>query len=368
MGWNNLLLRKQLFMAFDTNGSGEVTFREFCEGYSTLLRGTVPQLLEFAWRVFNVSGQLELQPADIFTVLKLGLQGVREIKEQQGAAPPGLEETYFPEREARQLCDEYIGRGSAPLSKRDFSRLILRCRRFVECLIPGFELIPQDPLHRAVESGEAAECTHLLDVDGLEVDGQDAQAFPTTPLHLASQFGHREACVALLDHGASLRLLSAGGDAALHIAARHGKEDVAQLFLQRQCDVTSHNSTGQTALHLAAEYGHFRLARALVAGLSGKLVTDLGDHEGNTPLHSAAVSDNFLALDAFLEPTALDVNTRNRNGETPLTLAAQHGSLRVARRLIELGADIAAVDGAGRSVLNAAVATPGNQALITMLL
>ena len=205
-------------------------------------------------------------------------------------------------------------------------------------------------------------------MDGLEVDGQDAQAFPTTPLHLAAQFGHREACVALLDHGASLRLLSAGGDAALHIAARHGKEDVAQLFLQRQCDVTSHNSTGQTALHLAAEYGHFRLARALVAGLSGKLVTDLGDHEGNTPLHSAAVSDNFLALDAFLEPTALDVNTRNRNGETPLTLAAQHGSLRVARRLIELGADIAAVDGAGRSVLNAAVATPGNQALITMLL
>lgn len=32
MGWNNLLLRKQLFMAFDTNGNGEVTFREFCEG------------------------------------------------------------------------------------------------------------------------------------------------------------------------------------------------------------------------------------------------------------------------------------------------------------------------------------------------
>ena len=98
-----------------------------------------------------------------------------------------------------------------------------------------------------------------------------------------------------------------------------------QLFLQRQCDVVSQNSIGQTALHLAAEHGHFRLARALVAGLSGQLVTDLGDHEGNTPLHSAAVSDNFLALDAFLEPSPLDVNVRNRNGETPLTLAAQHG-------------------------------------------
>ena len=355
-------------MAFDTNGNGEVTFLEFCVGYSTLLRGTVPQLLEFAWRVFNVSGQLELQPADIFTVLKLGLQGVREIKEQQGAVPPGLEETHFPEREARQLCDEHCGRGSAPLSKRDFSRLILRCRRFVECLIPGFELIPQDPLHRAAESGEASECSHLLNVDGLEVDGQDALAFPTTPLHLAAQFGHRDACITLLDHGASLRLLSSDGDGALHIAARHGKEDVAQLFLQRHCDVVSQNALGQTALHLAAEYGHFRLARALVTGLGGQLVTDYGDHEGNTPLHSAALSDNFLALDAFLETADLDVNVRNRHGETPLVLAAVNGALRVARRLIELGADVAAVDGAGRSVLNAAVCKPGNQALISILL
>ena len=50
MGWSNLLLRKQLFKAFDLDGHGDINFTEFCEGYSAMLRGTVPELLDFAWR------------------------------------------------------------------------------------------------------------------------------------------------------------------------------------------------------------------------------------------------------------------------------------------------------------------------------
>lgn len=60
MGWTNLLLRKQLFKAFDLEGHGDITFTEFCEGYSTMLRGTVPELLEFAWRVYHVQGDANL--------------------------------------------------------------------------------------------------------------------------------------------------------------------------------------------------------------------------------------------------------------------------------------------------------------------
>ena len=56
MGWSNLLLRKQLFKAFDLENHGDLTFTEFCEGYSTMLRGTVPELLEFAWRVYHIQG------------------------------------------------------------------------------------------------------------------------------------------------------------------------------------------------------------------------------------------------------------------------------------------------------------------------
>jgi hypothetical protein len=60
MGWSNLLLRKQLFKAFDLEGHGDITFTEFCEGYSTMLRGTVPELQEFAWRVYHIQGDSNL--------------------------------------------------------------------------------------------------------------------------------------------------------------------------------------------------------------------------------------------------------------------------------------------------------------------
>jgi hypothetical protein len=29
---------------------GDINFTEFCEGYSAMLRGTVPELLDFSWR------------------------------------------------------------------------------------------------------------------------------------------------------------------------------------------------------------------------------------------------------------------------------------------------------------------------------
>ena len=60
LGWANPLLLKQFFRAFDVEKRGEITFPEFAEGYSAMLRGTVPELLAFAWRVYHCSGPAEL--------------------------------------------------------------------------------------------------------------------------------------------------------------------------------------------------------------------------------------------------------------------------------------------------------------------
>ena len=60
MGWSNLLLRKQLFKAFDFDRHGDINFTEFAEGYSTMLRGTVPEMLEFAWRMYHIQGPPDL--------------------------------------------------------------------------------------------------------------------------------------------------------------------------------------------------------------------------------------------------------------------------------------------------------------------
>ena len=49
------------------------------------------------------------------------------------------------------------------------------------------------------EAGELEEVCRLIDMDGMDVDGRDALAHPTTPLHLAAKYGHAEVVRALLD-------------------------------------------------------------------------------------------------------------------------------------------------------------------------
>lgn len=73
-------------------------------------------------------------------------------------------------------------------------------------LIRNAALCVQDPLHRAAENGETMECSHLLEVDLLDVDGRDGIAFPTTPLHLAARYGHADVVKLLLNKGGNMRL------------------------------------------------------------------------------------------------------------------------------------------------------------------
>ena len=80
----------------------------------------------------------------VYTILRLALAGLEEVRSRQGNVAGGItEETRFPERSARQLLEAIFGERNTPLTKIEFSRIILRHRKLVDCLIPGFELIPQ---------------------------------------------------------------------------------------------------------------------------------------------------------------------------------------------------------------------------------
>ncbi|HOL64090.1 MAG TPA: ankyrin repeat domain-containing protein [Accumulibacter sp.] len=63
------------------------------------------------------------------------------------------------------------------------------------------------------------------------------------------------------------------------------------------------------------------------------------DAFGNTLLMQAVQRDNTSLFDYLLKQRAR-VNTRNRNGETALSLAAYRGKLPFAQRLVDAGADV----------------------------
>jgi len=157
MGWTNTLLRKQLFRAFDQDGHGDITFLEFVQGYSVMIRGNVGDMINFAWDVYHITGPKDaLAITDLFTVLRLALEGLSEVRNKLGinACVTLGENLRFPDRTARQMITKVFGDRNTPLSKDEFSHLVLANRRFVEILIPGFEMIPLDPLHHAVEIGD----------------------------------------------------------------------------------------------------------------------------------------------------------------------------------------------------------------------
>ena len=62
------------------------------------------------------------------------------------------------------------------------------------------------------------------------------------------------------------------------------------------------------------------------------------------------------------------MDARDHEGRTPLAVAAEHRSLRVARKLVELGANCHTTDLAGRSILNTAVRVAENEAMIALML
>eukprot|EP00959_Pyramimonas_sp_CCMP1952_P271877 5684505-Pyramimonas_sp.AAC.2 len=72
---------------------------------------------------------------------------------------------------------------------------------------------------------------------------------------------------------------------------------VLALLLQAGCDVEMPNRFGQTSFHTAAQYGQYKALRALMPYLEHD-VTDLRDETGATPLHCAALTDQWQVTTA----------------------------------------------------------------------
>ena len=371
IGWSSALLRDQLFKAFDRHGDGELDFVDFCRGYSTFLRGSVLDLVDFAWSLFKVTEDSEtLAVDDVTKVLEHAVGCLEEVRLKHGSHIGTVADTRFPAKTARALVDKCIGTSARHLSKVEFKRLILRERSFVDSLIPAFQFIQVDPLHHAAEVGDAEECVHLIQVDSFDPDGRDASQYPVTPLHLAAQYGHVKVCEVLLKLGANPRLHDQDGHCPIHLAVIHDRPDVVNLYIAKELELQVPTSDNQTAFHLCAMYPHSRAMATLISKLKINLDT-FRDDLGNSPVHATAVSNNWKMLQLALDNNKLGtegINAQNELGETPFLLACRHGSSQTAVMLMKLGADPTLADNLGKNALHAAAEKKGNEEVLQLLL
>eukprot|EP00899_Mesostigma_viride_P016508 jgi/Mesvir1/24859/Mv22093-RA.1 len=195
------------------------------------------------------------------------------------------------------------------------------------------------------------------------------------PLFLACGTGRLDMVALLVAHGASLTTVPDSGLNIVQDAARHGHLNIARYLVEQGADPHYVTKSGRTALHLAAYSGDQRLVEYLVdLGVSvrakDKSLFPLLWGGGDPPwvvqlLTSPGPMCNLVGVN-YLAACGLNVHEKDKDGETPLHLAAYSGNLELVQWLIQRGLDLLARDKLGRTALYLAAAT-GNKALVTYL-
>lgn len=244
---------------------------------------------------------------------------------------------------------------------------------------------PTSELVVAAQQGNTARVKELLAVPGVNVNETDPGT-GRTALHWAARENRTEIIEMLIAAKADPNSTDRTGKGPLTLAAETGSIDAEKLLLAKGASVTNRDSIGGTALIWACGLGTADSVRVLLDGGADASITDVN---GLTPLiwaagigkpESVAIlleRNPNLALevkDGVTGDTALmravrsgkiesvrmlinrkaDVNTVNKQGYTPVQLAAMSGTAEKVKLLIEAKADLSAKDATGRTALDLA--------------
>ncbi len=189
-----------------------------------------------------------------------------------------------------------------------------------------------------------AVCGGSLPLIGLLVTNRAANL--DTALVLAIEQQQIPAVKFLLEHGASPNAQHRLSE-ALHVAAELGNIESARLLLEHGAQIN------------VAERGESALERA-VLGDSTEMVEFLFAHGASIPhrspdflsiFHEWAIGTGNTNIANVLLSHKADMHAKNRDGQTPLHLAALQGELQAVAWLLQHGADVNARDNRGTTPL-----------------
>jgi ankyrin repeat protein len=113
-------------------------------------------------------------------------------------------------------------------------------------------------------------------------------------------------------------------------------EDVIALLAQGE-SVNCRDEHGYTPLLVALYFGHFATSMALIERGADALLVN---NNGLNALHAAAVGGNADCVNFVLDNIAIDINSIEEEGDTPLMAALQYVRSVISRLLVERGADL----------------------------
>ncbi|SPJ71723.1 related to ankyrin [Fusarium torulosum] len=173
------------------------------------------------------------------------------------------------------------------------------------------------------------------------------------PLYFSIAKGDVPVVKLLLEHGANIKGLKDSGFTPLHLCLRAGGSiELVKELVKAGADINVINDSGITPLFRAVYDGSEETFNTF---LSASPDFNTIDPEKNTLLHAAVLGENHNILSTLLreldarqekdtDQPPIGIDTTNREGETPLHVAAKKGCTPLARTLIMHGADIEVKD------------------------
>ena len=110
----------------------------------------------------------------------------------------------------------------------------------------------------------------------------------------------------------------------IHIASRKGHIKVIKKFLDKYPDMIELlNEEGQNILHLAAMYGKAKVVDHMLKrhDLKVEMLINNEDKNGNTPLHMAAMKGHPMVVSILTWYKRVDLKALNKEGKRALDIA-----------------------------------------------
>ncbi|KAI1205157.1 ankyrin [Annulohypoxylon truncatum] len=141
----------------------------------------------------------------------------------------------------------------------------------------------------------------------------------------------------------------------LHLAARTCGPTMINLLLEYITPDLLNRPGENGVLHHAAGGYKPENTEFLMQKFTNLQLYNIPDSEGNLPLHYAAKSGNLDAAIALLKQDGIQVDSRNKNGQTALHLATDDNLVDICSRLLKAGANINIKDNGGFTPLALAI-------------
>ncbi len=179
---------------------------------------------------------------------------------------------------------------------------------------------------------------HADDIDQIERNlfwGADANLIGPDgdyPIHVAAQRGNRAIVQVLLKNSAKINSLNSKGMTPLYAAIMHGRVQTAELLIKHKATFSPNDLLHDVASHGIEYKGIINLLLRNGAKLDSR------DKNGNTPLHIAVIGNHRVLVRQLLTRGA-HVDTKNNAGDSPLDLATKSGNQTIIKLLEQFGAN-----------------------------